>query len=78
MVGGAVVAEKKLLFWANALPFVIPFVMAPNKPVLGDGFSGDCSGDAILMSSLNLFPGDCFEGVSWGLKPPNITGGGGA
>lgn len=70
--------EKKDLFCVNTLPLAMPFVVAPNTPVLGDGFSGDCSGDAILMSSLNLFPGDCLVGVPWALKPPKSTEGGGA
>jgi len=49
-------------------------------PIPGEGFSGDCSGEAILMSSLNLFPGewDVLVGVGelWFLKPPNINCGG--
>jgi len=55
----------------------MPFVATPNTPVLGDGFSGDCSGEAILMSSLNLLPGECLVGVIWGLKPPKSMEGGG-
>lgn len=75
--GAAGGAEKKGLFCTNALPFAMPFVAAPNTPALGDGFSGDCSGEAILMSSfINLLPGEYLVGESWGLKPKIMEGGG--
>ena len=55
------------LFWANEFPLVIllakpvliPFVPVPKIPKAEEGFSGDCSGEAILMSSLNLVPANC-------------------
>lgn len=55
------------LFWVNEFPLVIPLVMLvlmlfvprPKMPNVEEGFSGDCSGEAILMSSLNLVPVNC-------------------
>ena len=62
---GAIVAKPKDLFRMNEFPLVIPlamlvlmpFVPVPKMPK--ESFSGDCSGEAILMSSLNLVPVNC-------------------
>lgn len=64
---GAMLVKLNGLFWVNELPLVIPpamlvlmpFVPVPKIPELEEGFSGDCSGEAILMSSLNLVPDNC-------------------
>jgi len=64
---GAMLVKLNGLFWVNELPLVIPpamlvlmlFVPVPKIPKVEEGFSGDCSGEAILMSSLNLVPDNC-------------------